>query len=249
MKVVASYSIKGGVGKTTTAVNLAWLAHRAGISTLLLDLDPQGASSFYLRHDNKGSLQSKQWLTGKTDLQRHVLSTDYEWLDLVAAHDSFRDLDIELAALDSNLLRQLIRSLKKKYQLIVVDCPPTVNHLSAQIFRAAHRILVPVQPTTLSERTFAQLNARLTELGVKDSKLLPFFSMVEARKRLHREVMHAFSAQYPATLQAQIPFSAEIERMGLERAPLGTFGGKRAPARAYEALWRLVLTEARIPVI
>lgn len=248
MKVIASYSIKGGVGKTTTAVNLAWLAHRAGISTLLIDLDPQGASSFYLRHDNQGSLHTKQWLTGKTDLQRHVLSTDYDWLDLVAAHDSFRDLDNELAAQDNNLLRQLIRSLKKRYQLIIVDCPPTLNHLSAQIFRAAHRILVPVPPTTLSERTFEQLNVRLGELGVKESKLLPFFSMVEGRKRLHREVMASFSEHYPATLAASIPYSAEIERMGLERAPLGTFGGKRTPARAYEALWRVLLTEARIPV-
>lgn len=248
MKVVASYSIKGGVGKTTTAVNLAWLAHRAGISTLLLDLDAQGASSFYMQQDDQGSLHSKQWLAGKAELAQHVLSTDYDWLDLIAAHDSFRDFDNELAGLDEKMLRQLIRAMKRKYQLVVVDCPPTDNHLSAQIFRAAHRILVPVQPTTLSERTYEQLNVRLTKLGIKSDKLLPFFSMVEGRKRLHRDVMQAFRARYPTTLDASIPYSAEIERMGLERAPLGTFGGKRAPARAYEELWLRLLTDARIPV-
>ncbi|MFC3853730.1 ParA family protein [Salinispirillum marinum] len=247
MKILASYSIKGGVGKTTTAVNLAWLAHRSGISTLLLDLDPQGASSFYLRQDAEGSLEAKRWLKGKSALTDHVLSTDYDWLDIVAAHDSFRDLDLVLDGEDDTALRRELRALKKRYQLVIVDCPPTFNRLSEQIFRAAHRIVVPVQPTTLSARTYEQLRLRMADVGVKEKKLLPFFSMVEGRKSLQKEVMATFSAQYPYILDARIPYSADVERMGIQRAPVGTYGGRRIAAKAFEALWQQVLAEAEIP--
>ncbi|MEX1057985.1 MAG: ParA family protein [Natronospirillum sp.] len=246
MKVLACYSIKGGVGKSATAVNLAWLAQRAGIQTLLIDLDPQGAASYYLQRDDQATFTATHWLAESPPLMQHIVSTDYSWLDILPAHHSLGELDRGLAAGSPKALRRPIRDLKRTYQLIIIDCPPTLTHLSGALFRAAHRVLVPVVPTTLSLRTFSQLEEALKAQQVKASKILPFFSMVQARRSMHRQIMIDFRKTVPATLDATIPLAADVEKMGLERAPVGVFAHRRVAARGYEHLWRELLTQTAI---
>ena len=96
MKVIATYNIKGGVGKTATAVNLAWLAAQEGAPTLIWDLDPQGATSYYFRIKPRIKGGGKKLLQGKRDLDGYIRGTDYHWLDLLPADFSYRNMDILL---------------------------------------------------------------------------------------------------------------------------------------------------------
>ncbi|MBV8947157.1 MAG: AAA family ATPase, partial [Solirubrobacterales bacterium] len=91
--VLASYNIKGGVGKTSAAVNLAFLAARGGATTLLWDLDPQGASTYLLRVKPKVKGGGRRLVRGKTDAGARIKGTDYERLDLLPADFSYRHMD------------------------------------------------------------------------------------------------------------------------------------------------------------
>ena len=97
MKIIAVFSSKGGVGKTATAVNLAYVATLGGYSALLCDMDSQGAASYYFRIRPKKKFNDKKFLRG--DINGYIRGTDFEKLDLLPAHFSFRHLDIELAKL------------------------------------------------------------------------------------------------------------------------------------------------------
>ena len=101
MKVLACYSFKGGVGKTATAVNLAYWAAQSGQRTLLMDLDPQGASSFYFRvRPADGSKWKKRIFTQEDALLSHIRESDYSNLDLIPAQRSLRHLDTLLKQTD-----------------------------------------------------------------------------------------------------------------------------------------------------
>src|SRR5687767_11932609 len=96
MRVLASYNVKGGVGKTTTVVNLAHRAAATGARTLVFDLDPQGAASYYLRANPKVKRTGKALMRAKQDVDSAIVPTDFEGLDLVPADFSFRNVDVVL---------------------------------------------------------------------------------------------------------------------------------------------------------
>ncbi|MBW6508047.1 MAG: AAA family ATPase [Desulfuromonadales bacterium] len=243
MKIVACYSFKGGVGKTAAAVNLAYRAAQSGQRTLLIDLDPQGASSFYFRvRPEAGSKWKKQTLEQTDALMGQIRESDYSNLDLIPAQRSLRNLDILLKQTDSRetVLRRLLKKISQDYDLILLDCPPSVSRLAENIFVAADLILVPVIPTPLSERTYDQLVRFFKDKDYDRKKLLPFFSMVDARKQLHRDTALGMRQRYKRILRHAIPYSTDVERMGVHRAPLDLFARGRQANRAYLALWEEV---------
>jgi chromosome partitioning protein len=234
-RVLATYNIKGGVGKTSAAVNLAHLAARGGARTLLWDLDPQGASTFLFRIKPRVKGGGRKLVRGRSDPGALVKGTDHERLDLLPADFSYRHMDL---ALDSTKrptrrVKRVLEPLLEDYDYIFLDCPPSISLVSESVFEAADALLVPLIPATLSARTFEQL------LGVVDggTQLLAFFSMVDARKRLHREVIEQMSAAHPEVLRSAIPSAADIERMGQHRAVIADFAPASRAARAYERLW------------
>jgi len=239
MKVLASYNIKGGVGKTATAVNLAHAAARAGQRVLVVDLDPQAAATFYFRVKPKVKGGGKGLVSGKRDLDDLIKATDFERLDLIPADFSFRNLDLLLDAekKSKKRLAKLLKPLSDDYDLVVLDCPPSVSLVSEAVFHAADALVVPLIPTTLSLRTYEQLLAFRAEEKLDDLALLPFFSMVDRRKNLHREIVDRFPDDHPEALTVHVPYASVIERMGTERAPLAAFAPRTAVAGAYELLW------------
>lgn len=243
MKIVALYSIKGGVGKTASAVNLAFLAARAGYRTLIWDLDPQGASSYYFRIQPKVKGGSKQLIEGKRALDGLIKSTDFDNLDLLPADFSFRNLDLVLDTKKkpTHQLKKLLEPLMADYDFIFLDCPPNISLLSEAVFAASDVLLSPIIPTTLSVRTLDQLQQFLTEKELKLA-LLPFFSMVDKRKKVHLDIMAHLSDTYPDTLNTAIPYASDVERMGVERNPLGVYSHKSVALKAYNALWQEILT-------
>ncbi len=240
MQVVACYSNKGGVGKTATAVNLAVLAARSGRRTLLCDLDPQGASSFYFRIKPSTKLTRERFFTEADRLIDAIRESDFENLDILPSNLTFRHFDVLLHGLKNSRsrLRKALKPAQGDYDLVLLDCPPNLSILSENVFRAADRVVVPVIPTTLSERTLAQLFDFFDEHDLSRRKLLPFFSMVERRKSLHGETMARLVAQDGTRfLQAAVPFSTDVERMGVDRLPAAVARPASAAARAYASLW------------
>ena len=240
MKVLATYNIKGGVGKTATAVNLAYLAAAGGARTLVWDLDPQGAASFYFRVKPKVKGGAEAIIGGRRTLDRAIKGTDYDNLDLMPADFSYRNMDLDLDGTKKPTRRidLLLRPLAREYDYAFLDCPPSISLVSENVFRAADALLVPLIPTTLSLRTLAQLDAFLDEQPAKQRpRILAFFSMVDQRKNLHRELIAKVRADRTDVLDTQIPATSDVERMGVHRAPLATYAPRSRSATAYRELW------------
>ncbi len=240
MKVLATYNIKGGVGKTAAAVNLAYLAAGSGARTLVWDLDPQGAASFYFRVKPRVKGGAEAIIGGRRALDRAIKGTDYDNLDLMPADFSYRNMDLDLDGTKKPTRRidLLLRPLARDYDYVFLDCPPSISLVSENVFRAADALLVPLVPTTLSMRTLAQLDTFLADQPTKRRpRLLPFFSMVDQRKNLHRELMAQVRADRDDILESQIPASTDVERMGVHRAPLASYAPRTRSAAAYRDLW------------
>jgi cellulose biosynthesis protein BcsQ len=239
VRIIAVTNIKGGVGKTTTAVNLAWLSAAAGARTVLWDLDPQGAASWMLQAGPRERTSVRQLLAGERELPELVLRTAYDNFDVIPADFSYRKFDTRLAEQKSPTKRllQMSKPLRERCDTLLLDCPPGISLLSENVLRAADALVVPLLPTPLSVRMLEQLVEFIAARGWTDLHLLPVFSMVDRRKSLHREVMDQTRARFPQVLATEVPYSSEIERMALRRAPLNAYAAASAPAQLYKALW------------
>lgn len=242
MKTVACYSIKGGVGKTAAAVNLAYCSAALGKQTLLIDLDPQGAASFYFRIGLPKNRKPAAFFSSTAKLLKNVRGSDYANLDVLPASLGLRKIDLVLHSLKKpgNQLRGLLASLKGEYDLVVLDCPPGLSLMSENVFRAADLVLVPVIPTMLSERTLLQLHEFFREEKYQESNIRPFFSMVQTNNKIHRETMLRLQGEHPEFLRNIIPLSADIERMGENRQPVLLDKTSRRGAVAYRLFWQEV---------
>ena len=243
MITFASYSIKGGVGKTALAVNLAYALRESGHRTLLIDLDPQCAAaySFRIRPADPFKFKKGDRLSGR--LRRNIRESDYPGLDVLPSNLAYRNFDILLNRLKKSKkqLREVLAPLSKNYDSLVLDCPPNLTLLSENIFRVADHLLVPVIPTPLSERTLEQLIGFYRDKKLDTGRILPFFSMVQSRNRLQEDTMARLRETHPEFLNTVIPHSVHIERMGEHRAPVLASASRTAPSRAFRALCAEIL--------
>lgn len=238
MKVAATYSIKGGVGKTSAAVNLAFEAARAGVRVLVWDLDPQGAATYLFRVRGKVRGGSRRLVSAGGALAGHIRGSDLSAVHVVPADFSLRHLDLHLESTKrpTERLADLLEPLRDHYDLALLDCPPSISLASESVFGAADTLLVPVVPAILASRTLTQLVDFLDD-QVEAPTVVPLLSMVDRRRKLHRELVESLSTEWPELLGVAIPAAAVIERMGLERAPVGVYAPSAPATRAYRALW------------
>lgn len=240
MKTIALYSVKGGVGKTATAVNLAYLAAMEGKPTLIVDLDSQGSSTFYFRVKPSNRFKAAALVEGRRrKVSKQIRETDFPGLDLLPANLSFRKLDLALenSRRSKRRLSLLLSKLSKHYAYVFLDCPPNLTMLSENVFRAADVVASPAIPTTLSYRAHLQLVDFFKREDLDGRKLRPFFSMVNSAKKLHKEYMARFREVDKRVLKTVIPNSTLVERMGVQRAPLTYKRPRSKAADCYRRLW------------
>jgi chromosome partitioning protein len=239
MKIFATYNIKGGVGKTAAAVNLGYLAARDGLRVLLADLDPQAAATYLLRVRPRVKGGGEALIQGSRELDAAIKGTDFENLDLLPADFTFRNLDLMLDATKkpTRRLARLLRPLGGYYDVVFLDCPPGISLLSESVLHAADTVLVPIIPTTLSLRTLDQLTEFLSGFDGQRPAVLAFCSMLDRRKRLHKEIAERLPAERDDVAATAIPALSAIERMAVERSPVPAFAPRSAAARAYTQLW------------
>jgi chromosome partitioning protein len=245
-RVLATYNIKGGVGKTSAAVNLAYIAARDGARTLLWDLDPQGGSTYLLRVKPKVKGGGQKLVRGKSDVEALIKGTDYDRLDLLPADFSYRHMDLALDGTKrpTRRLAKVLAPLAGDYDYVFLDCPPSISLVSESVFEAADALLVPLIPATLSSRTFEQLHELVPEDRPSGPQVLAFFSMVDGRKRLHHDVMEQLVG-HAGVLRTVIPAASDVERMGQRRDAIGEFAPRSRAALAYEALWAEICERLR----
>jgi chromosome partitioning protein len=239
MRIFATYNIKGGVGKTAAAVNLSHLAGHSGQRVLLWDLDPQGAATYIFRVRPKVKGGGKALVRGKRELDDAIKGTDFDGLDLVPADFTYRNMDLHLDATKrpTRRIRQLLAPLEGEYDTVFLDCPPSISLVSENVLHAADTLLVPLIPATLSVHTFDQLVSFVDDFADRRPDVDAFFSMVDQRKRLHREMMEQLPAKRSGILHTTIPTLSIIEQMAERRAPVTEYAPHSVAADRYRELW------------
>lgn len=250
MRVLATYAIKGGVGKTSAAVNLAQLAACEGHRTLLWDLDPQGSATFLFRVRPRVRGGARGLVRGTRAPELSIKGTDVEGLDLLPADFRYRVLDRELDSLGHprKRLRNLLRPLAGEYDLVVLDCPPSVSLACESILASADLLLVPVIPAPLALRSLDQLVDFLDGIagdggrsggsaGPGGPQLMIFLSMVDRRRRLHRDLATGLREERQEVTDVAVPVCAAVEQMAQRLEPVSQFAPRSTAAVAYRELW------------
>ncbi len=238
MTTIAIYNLKGGVGKTASCVNLAYLAAADGFKTLIWDVDQQGSSSFYYKVKPKQHTNTKSIFSKENNIKESILKTDFEMLDILPSDNTAQGLDSLQNEMQNgkNKIKNVLKEVQKDYDFIFIDCPPGFTSLSENIFATADVVLMPVIPTTLSIRTYNMVKDYIKERNLDASKMTCFFTMVDLRKTLHNEIMEELYKD-KRFFQNYIPYLSDVEKMGIHKSPIMEYANSSYAAKCYRELW------------
>ncbi|MBS4043614.1 MAG: ParA family protein [Chitinophagaceae bacterium] len=243
MKKIAIYNIKGGVGKTTTCINLACLLAKKKISTLIWDLDPQGGSSFYFNKQNINDNSHSRLFNRYISIYDVIHSTDNHHIDIISNDSFFSDQFINKASqlttlnfLNNDLIKITLEQVKDDYDVCLIDCSPGRFMLHENIFKTIDLLLVPNAPSPLS----VYCNDKLMEsfIGKPQSKykIFSFYNMVQINKILHRQFVENKNGDQKI-LNNYIPFYTDIENITLTKRSIFEQSNHSNSIMPYSKLW------------
>ena len=243
MKTVAFFNVKGGAGKTSSAVNIAYLASQDQVPTLLWDLDAQSCASWYLGVDEKSPHKAIRVFKGKTPLGKLRVTSPYPQLEVIPGDLSLRKVEALLTEENKSktLLAKLAEHLSENNKLLLFDCAPAFSKLSEAILSSADLLVVPMLPSPLSLRAYEQLKEFVaSKKQWKKLELQPIFTMVDRRRKIHNDVIEDAKTIIDESHPIVIPYASELEKMGTHKAPLHRFAPGGKAAKAYEECWTLL---------
>jgi len=251
--VIALANQKGGVGKTTTAINLGAALARAGKRVLIFDFDPQANSSAGLGVRTAGA-STYDVVIGSTHARDVVTPTSVEGLMIIPATPSLAGAEVELVPMMARefRLKRALEEVRDDYDYVLIDCPPSLGLLTVNALTAADEVIVPVQCEYLALEGLSQLtatlelvrrnlNARLTLRGL-------LLTMFDGRTNLSQQVADEVRNHFSNTFKAVIPRSVRLSEAPSHGLPINQYDPTSRASRAYDDLAEELIAGTRTEV-
>lgn len=253
-RTIAIANQKGGVGKTTTTINLSACLSEAGQKVLVVDFDPQGnaTSGFGLE---KGSIENTvyQMLIGETDAKESIEKNVQNNLDILPSDVNLAGAEIELLEMDNkeSLLRDNLKSIKNQYDFIIIDCPPSLNMLTINAMTTANTVLVPIQCEYYALEGLSQLMHTIALVQERLNSDLQMegvvFTMYDARTNLSLQVVENVKSNLNTNIyKTIIPRNIRLAEAPSHGLPINLYDGKSTGAESYRLLAKEVIEREEI---
>ncbi|WP_313070334.1 ParA family protein [Lacrimispora sp.] len=243
-RIIAIANQKGGVGKTTTAINLSACLAEAGQRVLAVDFDPQGNETSGLGIE-KSTVEKTIYdlLVGECEIDECLISNVQDNLDLLPSNVELAGAEIELLEIENkeNLLKTYLEKVKSNYDFIIIDCPPSLNLLTINALTAANTVLVPIQCEYYALEGLSQV---LKTVGLVKKKLNPslemegvVFTMYDARTNLSLEVVESVKNNLNQNIyKTIIPRNVRLAEAPSHGMPINLYDSRSAGAESYRLL-------------
>ena len=259
--IISIVNQKGGVAKTTTAINLSAAIGQKGKKVLLVDLDPQGNATSGLGINKRGlefsTYEELEYTTydvimGEVRPSEAVIKTNYKNVSIIPATQALAQSELQLAAFDKKTLqlRKALLQIKDDYDIIIVDCLPSLGVLALNGLSACDRIIIPMQCEPYSLEGVAELLATVKRVKASTNKGLQImgivFTMLDKRLIVNKEVMEAIKSNFPpdTIFKTEIPRNVKISEAPSHGEPITYYDSSSKGADAYKKLAAEVMKRA-----
>lgn len=248
-RIIAIANQKGGVGKTTTAINLSACLAELGKKVLTIDTDPQGNTSSGLGID-KDELGNTiyELMLDECTIKECIVNTEVENLDLIASNVNLAGAEIELLGTNDKeyILKNEVDYIKDDYDFIIIDCPPSLNMLTVNAMTTASTVLVPIQCEYYALEGLSQLIHTINLVQQRLNSNLQMegvvFTMYDARTNLSLQVVENVKTNLDTTIyKTIIPRSVRLAEAPSHGLPINKYDSKSTGAESYRMLAKEVI--------